>query len=299
MNVHPPRTCSTLIQTVLVWTDSGNDLGSGSITNSPWLDVQRRHSSAIRFIPVIQHRERLALKTLSSHGAANNIPETTPHLAQSCSWMHTDLGTSLDKDTMICDPFYALTEIFKFATASEYQFLDLMRTKIQAATILEFTGEGRIRDLQAIKERVDEHCELLSENLDTVKARGGVEWPRAPKETRMQKKAETAVVKLIRDYESLLSNAKLLSQKCKDASSIMRNDAMYRESQTAIKQSEALAKLTLLAFFFVPLSFTASFFGMNFRELNTPNKPLRIWIWFAVSVPVLGATMHLQRVRPL
>ncbi len=118
---------------------------------------------------------------------------------------------------MNCDPFYALTEIFKFATASEYQFLDLMRAKIQTATILESSGEKRIRELQTIKERIDEHCELLSENLDLVKVRGGTEWPKAPKETRIQKRAAVTAAKLIKDYESILSRAKLLLQRCKDA----------------------------------------------------------------------------------
>lgn len=277
---------SRLTLIVLVWTDNGNDLGSGSRTSGPWLDVQRRHSSATRFIPVIQHRERLALKAIPDHSVTHNSDKDSHFdLAQSCALMHTDLGKSLDPETMRCDPFYSLTEIFRFAAASEFQFLDLMKTKIQAATILEASG-GRISELQVIKDIIDEHCELLYENLEKIRSRGGTDWPKAPNETRMQKKAEAAVGKLINDFEKLILRAKSLSDKCTDAVSVMRNDAMYRESQKVIEQSETLAKLTFLASFFVPLSFTTSFFGMNFRELQ--DRPLRIWIWFVASIPTLA-----------
>lgn len=83
------------------------------------------------------------------------------------------------------------------------------------------------------------------------------------------------------------------SQKCTDASSIMRDDAMYREAQRAIKQSTALAKLTLLAFFFMPLSITTSFFSMSLKELHL-DHPLSIWVWFAVSVPLLVVSFSIM-----
>jgi hypothetical protein len=62
------------------------------------------------------------------------------------------------------------------------------------------------------------------------------------------------------------------------------NAVLYLQSQKAIQQAEGVVKLILLAFFFVPLSFTTSFFGMNFNELNRYKS---IWTWFAVSGPLL------------
>jgi len=49
----------------------------------------------------------------------------------------------------------------------------------------------------------------------------------------------------------------------------------------------------LLAFFFIPLSFTASFFGMNFKELGSSNQDLSVWVWFIVSVPIFGVSVLL------
>ena len=64
------------------------------------------------------------------------------------------------------------------------------------------------------------------------------------------------------------------------------------KSQKAILQAEDVARLTRLAFIFIPLSFTASFFGMNFSQF-TNGALLSIWIWFVVSVPFLLVSLAL------
>jgi Mg2+ and Co2+ transporter CorA len=65
---------------------------------------------------------------------------------------------------------------------------------------------------------------------------------------------------------------------------IVINNNMLVESQRAIEQAAGVAKLTRLAFFYIPLSFTTSFFGMNFVQFGTGE--LSIWLWFAVSIPI-------------
>lgn len=76
---------------------------------------------------------------------------------------------------------------------------------------------------------------------------------------------------------------------------------MLAEAQRSISQAEGLARLTFLAFLFVPLSFTTSFFGMNFRELIGDDGPnLSVYIWFAVSVPIFAISLSFlfwERVR--
>ena len=233
---------------------------------------------------MILHREQLALKCRSGLGASRDS-DTALRLFQSSSWIPTDIGTSLDPETMEKDPFYSLTEIFKFAAASEHQFLNLMKMKIKVVVATETPNYGKIAELQAIRELINEHLETLRDTLKTVKARGGPKWPRAPSETRMQKKADGAVLWSTSSYEELYSRAKTLSDRCKDAILTMTNDAMFRESQRAIQQTEQVAKLTLLAYFFVPLAFTTSFFGMNVKEISSNN--LKIWTWFAITIPVL------------
>ena len=62
---------------------------------------------------------------------------------------------------------------------------------------------------------------------------------------------------------------------------------MTQEAQNALAQAKEVAKLTKLAFFFIPLSFTASLFGMNVMELD-PGAANSIWLWVTVSIPVLA-----------
>ena len=61
---------------------------------------------------------------------------------------------------------------------------------------------------------------------------------------------------------------------------------MLAESKKAIDQAERVGRLTQLAFFNIPISFTTSFFGMNFKQLNSGTN-LSTWIWFVVSFPRL------------
>lgn len=58
---------------------------------------------------------------------------------------------------------------------------------------------------------------------------------------------------------------------------------MLTESRKATEQACSVTRLTLLAFLFLPLSFTTSFFGINFRELD---EGLNLWIWAATSIPL-------------
>jgi len=58
------------------------------------------------------------------------------------------------------------------------------------------------------------------------------------------------------------------------------------EAKRNIEQADRIEHLTKLAFFFLPLSFTASIFGMNIKEIQTSNPP--VWAFFVVSLGTLG-----------
>lgn len=66
---------------------------------------------------------------------------------------------------------------------------------------------------------------------------------------------------------------------------MLMNSAVVAESRKNMQQTERMKKPTLLATLFIPLSFSTSVFGMNFRQFGQGH--LSIWIWAAVSVPIL------------
>lgn len=214
------------------------------------------------------------------NGKNKSDHRNTTNLSQSISHLHLDYGRSLQSEILRDDAFYALNEIFRFATASENQFLNLMESNIKSASTVQ--PDANISELQLAKALLEEHHQGIRQNLETVRLRGGLKWPKAS-ESSLQDKAERAATRLQLDIEYLLERSRVLADQCKDGIAVLTNAESYRQSQRQIQQAEGIAKLTLLAFFFVPLSFTTSFFGMHFNELD---KPLDIWVWFVVSVPV-------------
>lgn len=59
----------------------------------------------------------------------------------------------------------------------------------------------------------------------------------------------------------------------------------FHEARKAIQEAEQTRRLTLLAFFYLPLTFTTSVFGMNIRDLRQGDKS--IWIAFVTGFVVL------------
>jgi len=137
---------------------------------------------------------------------------------------------------------------------------------------------------------LSDHARQLAENIAVIKCRGSSQWPSAPANSDSWKKADAAANTLLRDFEHLLLKTENLSKRCEKGMSVIMNNANIAESKRAISQAEKVGKLTLLAFFYVPLSFTTSFFGMNFRQFSS-GPTLGIWLWFAVSVPVLALSV--------
>ncbi|KAL9030921.1 MAG: hypothetical protein Q9196_000995 [Gyalolechia fulgens] len=279
-----------------IWLDHGKDLSQSSA--GPWKALQRNSRTpwSLAVLPTIQYLSRVALKREPKKQAdLDHLParHSTPSLPQNSANLASDYGRSLRPEIMECDAFYALDELFRFAIASESQFLEMLKHKIKAATIT--GGGGRIEDLDAALDLIEDQRESISENLELVRAGGHANWPRAPE--KLRKKAIAAQETLQRDYEYLLNHAEGLAKKCVEGITIMMNDSMVRQSQRAIEQAEDTTKLTLLAFTFAPLSFTTSFLSMQVKEIQ--DGSLRLWIWCLFTLLLLVVSFGLWKWQPL
>jgi len=116
------------------------------------------------------------------------------------------------------------------------------------------------------------------------------DFPWSNQESVLRSKKGSAV---LRDYNSLLETASSLLD---DLNSIETRSISHRsviQSQNSIEQSDSLSRLTTLAFFFVPLSFATSIFGMNVKELGSGTVKMQIvvktmaWIFAFVMVAQL------------
>lgn len=254
-------------------------------------------------LPTILHREDIAIR--SHRTVTRNLTQdpvydqASVNFPQSATTIHTHCGRMLNEKTSAADSFYALSEIFAFTAASESQLLDLMRAKIlpeMGMTLEQPTTISPSQDLHSStlsnllynKAILDEHIQRLKENVRSIKRYGGPGWHRSTeKEQRRKVKAVNDMIK--EDFESLLEQAKILSSHCDRGINIAGNTAMVAESKAAIIQAKWVSKLTLLAFFFIPASFTTSLFGMNFTQFGQGD--LGIWIWIVVLAPIYAISL--------
>lgn len=88
---------------------------------------------------------------------------------------------------------------------------------------------------------------------------------------------------ILQDHEHLREWCLQLSSRIQSAKNSEMNRAMILESRRAIEQSERVKKLTVWATYFIPLTFTASLFGMNLDVLGQSELP--VWWYLVLAVP--------------
>jgi Mg2+ and Co2+ transporter CorA len=190
---------------------------------------------------------------------------------------------------MATDAFYALNEIFSFAASSEMHFLNLIDTKLDQYTESTENEFGSLPSLKYTKEILYRHIQKTQQTLDSIRNAKHHKWPKAG--TKGRGKTKIAADAIEQDFIHLLGRAEMMHKRCNEAIVVLMSSVSISESKKAIGQASRVARLTFLAFLFVPLSFTTSFFGMNVTELA--NNRLSIFWWAVVSIPLSILTILL------
>lgn len=266
---------------VFVWLDSGNVLPKNC--TAPWV------SDETRLLPVIRHMPMVALKSHLLVDSSNNDRIGDPRQSQSASLLHIDYGRSLRPSLMATDAFYAVNEIFSFAASSEMHFLNLIDIKLDRYTESTENEFSSLPNLKYTKEILYRHIQKIQQTLDSIRNAKHPDWPKAG--TKGRGKTKIAADAIEQDFTHLLGRAKMMHKRCNEAIIVLMSSVSIAESKKAIGQATRVSRLTFLAFLFVPLSFTTSFFGMNVRELADDH--LSIFWWAVISIPVSILTIIL------
>ncbi|ORX98667.1 hypothetical protein BCR34DRAFT_146416 [Clohesyomyces aquaticus] len=279
----------------IIWLDAGSDLGQDQ--HGPWqAKTLQCESWEVQFHPIVQHRPGVALDSKHLLRRTTNFEvmneKESSRLLQTAARLHRNYGENLDHETMTVDPFYALTEIFAFVASSEAQLLALLQLSLDRELTIELLSPYSLQTRSALwnlvynKQFLDAHLRRLQDIGSFLDNRMKiVDWPCTSTPTT-QKISSDAAEKLRLDYAHLIARARELSAAFDDGMNILQNNSMIAESQKAIQQAEGVAKLTGLAFFFIPLSLTASIFGMNVRQF-TDGGSQSIWVWIVTSTVTL------------
>lgn len=200
---------------------------------------------------------------------------------------HCDLG--LDPKTARHDAFYALSTLFSSASASQVQYVNMLSQSteqyLQKARSADGSGIG-VENLLMIQKLMHSIQGNLHEIEESVQQQQYFPWPSIDTEDlRLVKRVDKAKAKVTTDYKSMLRRTERTAARCESGLHNTMSTMSIAESKKGIEQAERVAQLTRLAFVFVPLSFTTSFFGMNFEQLATGD--LQIWVWFVISLPIV------------
>lgn len=256
----------------------------------------KRRQTAAQMLPIINYRFKLALKArliekeLPQEVLANEYPP------QSASTLFLNYGRSESPEIMASCPIYALRELMELVVQSELQFLSLCSTRLSAIEALGYSPDiDSLPNMKDLKRLLYRHIHQ-NQNMSTFITNASRLWP-TPSSTENEHAeiADTAVNYLKQDFNTVIDRNQALYKRCTEAIGVLMNEIVIAESRGAMVQATRLGKLTFLAFVFVPLSFTTSFFGMNLKELGAGPNSLSIWSWFALTFPLVVAVMIVFR----
>lgn len=271
-------------------TDSGHDLSQGS--QFSWLGGGAERLP-IALLPIVQYRPRCALKSRSIYETTAGPKKGSN--TQSLAVFPEGYGRGLDWSLAKSDGFHVLSDVFRLAAFSQKQLLNVMKEKIVAETNAPSLSNENptLANLLYFRDILQDQLSNASYMLQLTNGQNKIlpdnRRPSISTSAYQRSVADHAVAEVHSLFQDLHSQAQSLQEKCTQGMTVISNNSMLAESQRAIQQAKLVTKLTLVAFVYLPFTFTAGFFGMNFKELGTGTIPL--WIFFAASFPLMIVTM--------
>ncbi|KAI8632559.1 hypothetical protein F5Y19DRAFT_421693 [Xylariaceae sp. FL1651] len=219
---------------------------------------------------------------------SRRLREQPQGLFQSVLHLADSYGCSLNPHAMRLDPFYALSEIFCFVATAERQFLNFMDTLVNEEIYsTKTTRDFAISNLKHSRQVIDCHSRSLEEVLRFLRSREDI----CPSpESHTCSVANALIIKkfksMLEDYEWLFHQASSISSHCVEGISIITNDAMLEEARKTMVHGKEVKILTLLAFFYLPLTLISSIFGMNVVQLGQGHISIG-WALLAILAALL------------
>ncbi|KAJ5609098.1 hypothetical protein N7528_009665 [Penicillium herquei] len=273
---------------ILIWSDAGNDSVSDYLP-IPATDAFKNLGCALECCPVFfeKHLHIKDIKVGSRHQACCYRGTT-----QALSALASNYGHTLSWSALQDDPVLVLEELFAFQSAAAMQYLNMLRNDITQA--MHRTQKMNVESLniddisnfeytKAVLVRWASHFRGLSQLLDPDSPGN----PIAPLAHHIKRRNLLTLLRM--DFDSLLAEAQVLTELCDSGKSTIMTNFSIAESKRTAEESRLVGELTKLTnrltFIFLPISFVTSVFGMNFKQFGQGS--LDIWIWVAVSVPLL------------
>ncbi|KAJ5163160.1 uncharacterized protein N7500_004990 [Penicillium coprophilum] len=269
-------------------SDAGNDLSQGP--RFPWLEAGE-DSLPITLLPIVQYRPRCALKY---RGINESTRSPKGKNTQSLAIFPEGYGRGLDWSLAKSDRLHILADVFRLSAFSQKQLLNVMKEKIRTETNrLSLSNENpTLANLLYFRDILQDQLSNTSYMLQLTNDKNNIlqNGHRSTTAISIDQRsvANDAMAEVCSLFQDLHLEAQSLYEKCTQGMTVISNEGMLAESQRAIQQAKLVTKLTIVAFVYLPFTFTAGFFGMNFKELG---NDMPLWIFFAASFPLMFVTM--------
>ena len=279
---------------------------------NPWTDHRSPRASAL---PIIQHHPKMTLRKIGE-SERHELLTRQKSLFQSIAVLSVDYASILSMTDLAnqakSKPLAALIPVFAHAAFSEAAFLNFMRKLVREEMKPLSRQQYRIvafENLQYLEEILKRHVAQLKSCIKTINMlaersryqpyrsrshlSGLDDSSGQPEQTAFPGTTGTFSTQgILQDYEYLLKTCTHLWNRCATAMDVDMNKTMIVEARKAMEQTERMKKLSLLATYFIPLTFTASLFGMNFDVLGQGEQP--VWWYFVFALPLTVVTHFLN-----
>ncbi|KAK3338671.1 hypothetical protein B0T25DRAFT_599349 [Lasiosphaeria hispida] len=265
-----------------IWTDSGipfDCLETLELKVPSGASVRGRNE---RYIPLVLHRPKIAISRPEPPlPAAPPAPSTPP--CPLLFHLPSQYGSTLDSDLARVDALYAFSEIISIAASSENKLLNLLQERIDIG-LRAFHGveESSLENLQYLATLLQGIHERSEEVVCLIENEAYSKWPSAAAATvqaqaqgqgqartdheqqRQAQMREMTRKLLLDDYRFILRRAKSLKGVVREVIATITAEVMTQNAKRSNKLSRKVGRITVLAYFFLPLSFVTSIYGMNF-----------------------------------
>jgi len=262
----------------------------------PWTSHIKSKATAL---PVLQHHHMAFRTTTNRLDPEENASAEVQQSAAVLPLQYDSLIALVDLARRAPhDPISMCIPLFAHSAFSEVQFLNLMESRIhiQMTTIAEDVPDDALGTLQYFSNILNRHAQQLKEStraLCRLVERSKRQAPETETARNVGVSSSNGAFTpkgLLEDYEQLHVRCLELSKMCSRGMTLAMNKATIEESRRAIEQSGRLKKLTLLATFFIPLSFSTSLFGMNIDILG--QSTVKFWWFFCLVYSNHSVCLH-------
>ena len=264
-----------------------------------------------RYIPLVLHIPRISIDPPEPHmpststpAAATTLPDPPP--CPTLFNLPSQYGLTLDRDLARVDAFYAFSELMLVAARSENQLLNLLKEHIDVGLHafhgVEDWSLGNLRylttQLHCVIERSEEVIYLLENEAHSNWSAAGRPPTTNEASTPQVQTRETTRKLLLDDYRFILRRARSITKIVDGGIAAINTEVMARDAQRSIQQGRRIGRITVLAYFFLPLAFVTSIFGMNFISFEETWKGAVVFVTTLIGIFVPAMIMCFWDMRP-